>query len=130
MNDLTYQVRIMTKASTVFSTGPLAVPISLYYSLLSPLHSLHHSNILYYLPYSVYITLLFSTGTMTVLYHFTILDCPFTVPTSLYVSQLPHNQSICHSTLFLWPTDSPYITSILYFPLTVPISLYYTLSAH
>ena len=134
-------------------TGPLAVPISLYYTLLAHWQSLYHSTTLYGPTSTPNITLLFSSISLTVplslyysllaplqcLYHAIFSTGTMTVPISLYHTQLPlystyitlpHNQSLYHSILLKLPTDSPYSTNILYFPLTVPISLYNTFLAH
>ena len=100
--------------TTLYSSGPLAVPLSLYYTLWPT--------------GSPYITILYSIAHWQSLYHYTILYHPLAVTISLYHTLLAHWLSLYHYTILYWPTGSPYIT-ILYSigPLAVPISIYYTL---
>ena len=119
----------------LYSIGPLAVPISLYYTLLAHWQSLYHYTILYWHTCSPFIVLLPSTS-------------PLTIPLTHYYTLLVHWKSLYYSTLPSGPTVSPYI-SILYSIMlcwligspninllysaglpAVPISVYYILLAH
>ena len=70
----------------LYSTGLLAVPITIYHTLLAHGKSLYHPTIFYRTVRSPYITLPYSTG-----------QCA--VPISLYHTLQAHGQSLYHSTI-------------------------------